>query len=206
MKNRKIPNVYFILSRSDTWQDPPLSLPWQLDVPTMMMGVDVSHPDPGHQGDSMAAVVSQSTVYIHIKGDVLTWHDITRDMIYNSILRHALPVSSTHTRCSFHVTWFLTDLSQLWHFASVKSLQYLVHVYEKQTFFNFDFIFLRLLLSPHHTPTHLTFSFSPLSPSLPFPPFPSLRSALWMVDSVSTVDSFLLKAEPTKMLQMLLRA
>ena len=69
MKNRKIPNVYFIFSRSDTWQDPPLSLPWQLDVPTMMMGVDVSHPDPGHQGDSMAAVVSQSTVYIHIKGD-----------------------------------------------------------------------------------------------------------------------------------------
>lgn len=34
-----------------------MSQPWILNSSTMMMGVDVSHPDPGHQGDSMAAVV-----------------------------------------------------------------------------------------------------------------------------------------------------
>ena len=34
-----------------------MSLPWILNESTMMMGVDVSHPDLGQQGDSMAAVV-----------------------------------------------------------------------------------------------------------------------------------------------------
>jgi hypothetical protein len=41
-------------------QDPPMSLPWILNKSTMLMGVDVSHPDPGNQGDSMAAVVSRA--------------------------------------------------------------------------------------------------------------------------------------------------
>ena len=35
-----------------------MSMPWTLDLSTMLMGVDVSHPDAGQQGDSMAAVVS----------------------------------------------------------------------------------------------------------------------------------------------------
>jgi hypothetical protein len=44
-----------------------VSLPWLCDVPTMFMGIDVSHPDPGHRGDSMAAVVSNICNYNHIR-------------------------------------------------------------------------------------------------------------------------------------------
>ena len=46
-------------------QDPPMSLPWILNESTMMMGVDVSHPDLGQQGDSMAAVVRWCRCYCY---------------------------------------------------------------------------------------------------------------------------------------------
>jgi hypothetical protein len=40
------------------FQKPPASLSWLFDEPCMLMGMDISHPDPGHQGCSVAAVVS----------------------------------------------------------------------------------------------------------------------------------------------------
>ena len=40
-----------------TFQSPPNSLSWVLDVPCMFVGIDVSHPDPGSDRASIAAVV-----------------------------------------------------------------------------------------------------------------------------------------------------
>eukprot|EP01039_Chlorochromonas_danica_P004141 gene4141-4546_t len=39
------------------WQDPPTSISWLFDKPTMLVGMDVSHPEPGSDAPSMAAVV-----------------------------------------------------------------------------------------------------------------------------------------------------
>lgn len=41
-----------------TFQDPPASLSWLFDKPCMLVGVDVSHADPGSDRESMAAVVA----------------------------------------------------------------------------------------------------------------------------------------------------
>jgi eukaryotic translation initiation factor 2C len=40
-----------------TFQSPPASLSWVFDRPCMLVGIDVSHPEPGMIRDSMAAVV-----------------------------------------------------------------------------------------------------------------------------------------------------
>lgn len=42
------------------YQDPPNSLCWLFDKPTMLVGIDVSHAEPGSDRESMAAVVSES--------------------------------------------------------------------------------------------------------------------------------------------------
>ena len=47
------------------FQDPPASISWLFDEPCMLMGVDVTHPDPGHDGPSMAAVVSAKEAEEH---------------------------------------------------------------------------------------------------------------------------------------------
>jgi eukaryotic translation initiation factor 2C len=39
------------------FQDPPASLSWVFDKPCMLVGIDVSHPDPGSDRRSVAAVV-----------------------------------------------------------------------------------------------------------------------------------------------------
>ena len=39
------------------FQDPPNSLSWLFDKPCMLVGLDVSHAEPGSDRDSMAAVV-----------------------------------------------------------------------------------------------------------------------------------------------------
>jgi eukaryotic translation initiation factor 2C len=39
------------------FQSPPASLSWIFDRPCMLVGIDVSHPEPGMQRESMAAVV-----------------------------------------------------------------------------------------------------------------------------------------------------
>ena len=39
------------------FQDPPNSLSWLFDKPCMLVGIDVSHPEPGSERESMAAVV-----------------------------------------------------------------------------------------------------------------------------------------------------
>ena len=41
-----------------TFQDPPQSLSWLFDKPCMLMGIDVSHAEPGSDRESMAAVVA----------------------------------------------------------------------------------------------------------------------------------------------------
>ena len=41
-----------------TFQDPPGSLAWVFDVPTMLVGIDVSHAEPNSDRESMAAVVA----------------------------------------------------------------------------------------------------------------------------------------------------
>lgn len=40
-----------------TFQDPPASLSWVFDKPTMLVGIDTSHAEPGSSKMSMAAVV-----------------------------------------------------------------------------------------------------------------------------------------------------
>ena len=40
-----------------TFQDPPASISWVFDKPTMLLGIDVSHPEKGQDRPSMAAVV-----------------------------------------------------------------------------------------------------------------------------------------------------
>jgi eukaryotic translation initiation factor 2C len=40
-----------------TFQDPPASISWVMDKPTMLLGIDVSHPEKGQMRPSMAAVV-----------------------------------------------------------------------------------------------------------------------------------------------------
>jgi eukaryotic translation initiation factor 2C len=42
---------------SAVFQDPPQSLSWIFDKPTMLVGIDVSHAEPGSDRESMAAVV-----------------------------------------------------------------------------------------------------------------------------------------------------
>ena len=42
----------------ETFQDPPQSLSWLFDKPCMLMGIDVSHAEPGKDRESMAAVVA----------------------------------------------------------------------------------------------------------------------------------------------------
>jgi eukaryotic translation initiation factor 2C len=47
-----------LMVRSSIFQDPPASLCWILDEPTMLVGIDLSHPEPGQRdGKSIAAVV-----------------------------------------------------------------------------------------------------------------------------------------------------
>ena len=41
----------------EVFQDPPASLSWLFDKPCMLIGVDVSHPEPGSNRESMAVVV-----------------------------------------------------------------------------------------------------------------------------------------------------
>jgi len=41
-----------------SWQEPPASLSWLFDKPCMLMGLDVSHPEPGSENPSVAAVVA----------------------------------------------------------------------------------------------------------------------------------------------------
>jgi len=43
---------------SGLFQDPPASLSWLFDKPCMLVGIDVSHAEPGSDRESMAAVVS----------------------------------------------------------------------------------------------------------------------------------------------------
>ena len=52
---------HLLMSRGDsggetTFQEPPNSLAWVLNVPCMFVGIDVSHPDPGSDRPSIAAV------------------------------------------------------------------------------------------------------------------------------------------------------
>jgi len=42
---------------SAVFQDPPQSISWLFDRPAMLIGIDVSHPEPGSDKDSTAAVV-----------------------------------------------------------------------------------------------------------------------------------------------------
>jgi hypothetical protein len=42
---------------------PPKSISWIFDEPCMLMGMDVSHPDPGHEGKSIAAVVASMDLF-----------------------------------------------------------------------------------------------------------------------------------------------
>ncbi len=44
-------------SAPKTFQSPPVSISWVFDKPTMLVGMDISHPEPGENGSSMAAVV-----------------------------------------------------------------------------------------------------------------------------------------------------
>lgn len=45
-------------AKPSTFQDPPASLSWIFDKPAMLVGIDVSHPEPGSEKPSMAAVVA----------------------------------------------------------------------------------------------------------------------------------------------------
>jgi eukaryotic translation initiation factor 2C len=53
-----------------TFQDPPASLSWVFDKRCMLVGIDVSHPDPGSDKESLAAVVGsyngQASQYVAI--------------------------------------------------------------------------------------------------------------------------------------------
>jgi len=44
--------------KAPTFQSPPASIGWVFDEPTMLIGMDISHPEPGEQGMSMASVVA----------------------------------------------------------------------------------------------------------------------------------------------------
>ena len=45
------------ISEGEVFQSPPGSISWVFDKPTMLVGMDVSHPEPGEQGAPMASVV-----------------------------------------------------------------------------------------------------------------------------------------------------
>jgi len=45
-------------SAPQTSQPPPASIGWVFDKPTMLEGMDISHPEPGELGASMASVVA----------------------------------------------------------------------------------------------------------------------------------------------------
>ena len=47
------------------YQDPPNSLSWLFDKPCMLVGIDVSHAEPGTERDSMAAVVRYVTLPVN---------------------------------------------------------------------------------------------------------------------------------------------
>jgi hypothetical protein len=46
------------VTTANSFQSPPKSISWVFDEPCMLVGMDVSHPDPGHEGKSIAAVVA----------------------------------------------------------------------------------------------------------------------------------------------------
>lgn len=54
LKSRLAPNAK---PPADSFQSPPASLSWIFDKPCMLVGIDVSHPEPGSMKPSMAAVV-----------------------------------------------------------------------------------------------------------------------------------------------------
>ena len=50
-------------SSGPIFQDPPASLCWVLDKPCMLVGIDLSHPEPGAGKESVSAVVMKSNLF-----------------------------------------------------------------------------------------------------------------------------------------------
>ena len=48
------------------FQSPPASISWVFDRPCMLLGIDVSHPESGMQGASVAAVVSLVIAIVYL--------------------------------------------------------------------------------------------------------------------------------------------
>lgn len=53
-------------SQPRVFQDPPCSISWLFDKPTMLMGMDVSHAEKGSESKSVAAVVGSMVLIILI--------------------------------------------------------------------------------------------------------------------------------------------
>ena len=73
-----------------TFQDPPGSLAWVFDVPTMLVGIDVSHAEPYSDRESMAAVVasmdgraSQYCAYLSAQSNRVEMVSALEDAIVN---------------------------------------------------------------------------------------------------------------------------
>ena len=58
----RLPNQGAGASKS-SFQAPPKSISWVFDEPCMLVGIDVSHPEPGQRGKSMTAVVGSMDGY-----------------------------------------------------------------------------------------------------------------------------------------------
>lgn len=52
-----VPRAGNVSSSARVFQDPPQSISWLFDRPSMLIGIDVSHPESGSDKESAAAVV-----------------------------------------------------------------------------------------------------------------------------------------------------